>query len=323
MKKIYLHIGAGKTGTSAIQAQLAINKDVMSKNNVYYPTSNTEERAKNFKITSGNAVQLALVMKEETADRNKIEKIVKDYVTEAKGKDILLSSETMQQYTDEAALILKEAALKLGYEVKLVYYVRAIADHMMSSYHQSIKRHNNTNDFSQMIRGKNKRFLQTIERSGENFGFENLVLKNYDMVKDNIFVDFLVNVLGITDVSEFKIVNKTVNRSLTKFELGLMKHMNQFFNKNGQSAFVSDALIHNNPNMKYKMTISQKDVDKLMQIHEEELEKINAYLPENERPLKLVDSLNIVDDEKTIELNAFQESVSAILAEIIKEVKKK
>ena len=70
-------------------------------------------------------------MREESVDKNKIETLVKKYVREANGKDILLSSEALQQYTDQSALILKDIALKLGYKVKVIYYVRAIADHMM------------------------------------------------------------------------------------------------------------------------------------------------------------------------------------------------
>ncbi len=322
MKKIYLHIGAGKTGTSALQSQLAINKDVLSEHGIYYPTSSSEERAKKYKITSGNAVDLGLLLRDDESEVAQIKKVIKNHINNAKGKDILLSSETMEIFSSKNGKICKDFALDLGYEVKVIYYVRALADSLVSLYHQTIKRHNNTNEFTAFIKNKQKRLLETIERSGAVFGFENLILKNYDLAKDNIFVDFLVDVLGIQDTQEFTIKNKKVNRSLTKSEILLMKHMNKFFSRNIESTFVSDALIHNNPNIKYKMSISQKSMDSLASMYEDDIKKINSYLPENERPFKLVDDLEIVEDSKPSELNNFQQSVAAILAELVKEVKK-
>lgn len=322
MKILYLHIGAGKTGTSAIQSQLAINKDILWKHGVFYPSFRNESRAKNFKITSGNALDFAHILREDKVNTSEIKRSIKKYVNDAEGKNILLSSEAMHSYSDKNACILREQALKLGYQVKVIYYVRAIADHMMSSYHQSIKRHKNTKPFDSMIKNKTGRFLKTIERSGKNFGYENIILKNYDLVKDNIFLDFLTDVLKFSEVKEFTIKNKKVNRSLIDSEIDFMLHINRFFNKNNESIFISDALIHNNPDIEYQMSISKKHIDELSRFYATELEQINSYLPENQRPLKLVDSLKIVENEKLPELNQFQQSITAVLAEIVKEIKK-
>ncbi len=322
MKTIFLHIGAGKTGTSAIQSQLVLNKEQLEENNYYYPTAANDEKAKNFKITSGNAIELGRLLTCEIIEEKKIAQLVFRYIKEAKGKDILLSSEVLESYRPANAQVLKKLVNDLGYTVVIIYYVRAIADNQVSSYHQTIKRHNNSNDFSTFNKNKNIRFLKTIEKSIDIFGLENLILKNYDLVKKNIFVDFITNVLIIKDTQAFNTVNKKINRSLNKFELEFMKHINTFFTKNIESTFVSDALIHNNPDMNYKMTISKEEVDKLTLIYEEDIIKINNYLPEKERPLRLVDNLEILNDEKPLKLNPFQESVGALFAEIIKELKK-
>jgi len=323
LKKLFLHIGAGKTGTSAIQSQLAINKLELEKNNYYYPEANNDDAAKDFKITSGNAIELGLLLKKQTIDKWTIERLISEYIKYAKMRDVILSSEVLEDYNIENAKAFKETANTLGYEVIIIYYIRAIADHAVSAYHQHIKRNKYIKDFSFMIkRGYQNRFLTVIRKSSSTFGRENIIVKNYDYVKENIFKDFLSNILKISNIENFKIDNRKVNRSLTDFEIALMRHMNVFFNQNTQSTFVSNALIHNSPKIRYKSSIVQKDLDDLAIIYEKEIKVLNHFLEESERPLQLVNNLRIVDETVPVRLNPFQESVFAILSEVIKELKK-
>jgi hypothetical protein len=53
--KLFLHIGHGKTGTSAIQSSLAIASDELSKKGISYPIQQSlREQASQLEITSGN-----------------------------------------------------------------------------------------------------------------------------------------------------------------------------------------------------------------------------------------------------------------------------
>ena len=322
MRKIYLHIGAGKTGTSAIQSQLVLNRVVLEKHNYYYPEAGSDASAKIFKITSGNAVELGFLLKDKSNIDRKIKNSIKKYIKDAKGKNIILSSEVMEVYIETNALKLKKEANKLGYEVVVVYYVRAIADHLVSSYHQLVKRHHFTGHFTKVIQKKTNRFLSRIQTSVEIFGKECVYVKNYDKVKENIFLDFIQKILHITECNEFNIINKKVNRSLTDDELSLMQHMNTFFTKPEESTFVSNALIHQNPTLKYVMSITQDDLDKVMLMYENDIEQINAYLEEDEKPLTVMHNLKVTQSRQNKQLNPFQRSVLSILSEITKELKK-
>src|SRR5580692_10729513 len=51
---VYFHIGAAKTGTSAIQVGLARNRDALAKHGVIYPKSRSDALAVQGLITSGN-----------------------------------------------------------------------------------------------------------------------------------------------------------------------------------------------------------------------------------------------------------------------------
>ena len=53
--KLFLHIGHGKTGTSAVQSALAIASDDLSRQGISYPIQQSlRDRASRLEITSGN-----------------------------------------------------------------------------------------------------------------------------------------------------------------------------------------------------------------------------------------------------------------------------
>ena len=53
--KLFLHIGHGKTGTSAIQSALAIASEDLAKRGINYPIQQSlRDRASRLEITSGN-----------------------------------------------------------------------------------------------------------------------------------------------------------------------------------------------------------------------------------------------------------------------------
>lgn len=322
MKNIFLHIGAGKTGTSALQSQFVINQDPLEKAGIYYPSSNTDEKAKNFQITSGNAVALGEIMKNKETSKSSLKKVLIQDIKNSKGKHILYSSEVLEPFDENNMNIFNEIALNNGYRLKIIYYIRAIGDQTVSLYHQLLKRHLYTKSFTEYLEISNNRFLTIIEKSIRAIGEEHVIIKNYDKVKENITHDFLINVLKVPNINNFQIQNKSVNRSLTKFEVSLMTHMNKFFTKTHQSTFISNALIHTNPNANYRMSIEQKDAERLKQIYANQIEKLNQYLPPEEKSIKLIENLQILEDDKPIHLNPFQSSVLAILAELTKEIKK-
>ena len=321
-KKLFLHIGAGKTGTSALQAQLVLNRKLLDKYNYYYPQAKNDATAKEFKITSGNAIELGLLLRDENIPEKNIVNSITKFVIDAKGQNIILSSEVLEGYIATNIITLKNAVSKLGYTVIVIYYVRSIADHLVSLYHQRLKRHHFKGTPSQHILNSRNRFLRVIQTSVKIFGKENVLVKNYDKVKENIFLDFIQNVLCLVDINEFNIVNKTVNRSLTDFEVLLMQYMNTFFTDPKESTFISNALIHQNPNLQYRMSIQKEDLDKVALMYEHDIKKINTYLNENEKPLTMMNNLKIFESTSNKQLNPFQTSVLSILAEITKEIKK-
>ena len=320
MKKIFLHIGAGKTGTSALQSHFVLNKEHLKKNNYYYPTVKNESKAKELKITAGNGVELAQLLMKKECNTKAIQSLASKYIQDADGKDIIISSEILMLFQPECAKVFKEAGNMSGYEIVVIYYVRAIADHLLSSYHQQLKRHVYSKKFTAFIGHKRNTFLETIFKCLDVFGRESLIVKNYDVVKGNIFLDFMKNILQIDNMENLIVKNKNINRSLTEFEVSLMRHMNMSFEHNRDSTFISDALIYGDPNVKYEMSISSKNLKIISEKYSNETEKINMYLCEEERPLRFISGLTVKEDHD-IALNNFQKSVLSILAAMTKKIK--
>ncbi len=320
MKKIFLHIGAGKTGTSALQSHFVLNKQHLERNNYYYPATKNELKAKELKITAGNGIDLAQLLRQEDCNIESIEALALQYIQDANGKDIIISSEILTLFRPACAKVFKDAVNRLGYEIIVIYYVRAIADHLLSSYHQQLKRHAYSKKFTAFIQNRKNNFLETISKSINVFGRENLIVKNYDVVKGNIFLDFIENILEIGDMQNLIVENKKINRSLTEFEVALMRYMNISFKNAKDSTFISDALIYGDPNAKYKMSISDKDLKIVSKKYSDDIDKINEYLCEQERPLSLTRGLEVKEDND-ISLNNFQKAVLSILAELTKKIK--
>src|SRR5215204_5967792 len=73
--KLILHIGATKTGTSAIQSAVARNRATLLANGIYYPEYDADEKAQAGRVTGGNgAIFRALYTEYEESPRKALKK---------------------------------------------------------------------------------------------------------------------------------------------------------------------------------------------------------------------------------------------------------
>src|SRR4051812_3351159 len=86
-------------------------------------------------------------------------------------------------------------------------------------------------------------FLKFIQRKTEVIDLNNLLIYNFDAARKNIFGHFLAEALSIDSSKHNFSYPKSVNRSLSAFQMEFMRYLNAQFEKRYQSAFVSDALI--------------------------------------------------------------------------------
>ena len=145
--KVYLHTGAGKTGTSAIQVALAALRPQLAEAGILYPKgfAGTDDRSARGQISAGNGIALGWLInpatrRQESYDHAAALKWLDDCIAEAAGRDLLFSNESMQFAHRDETPLLYQRFHKAGYEIQIIHYVRHALDHAISSYLQNLKR---------------------------------------------------------------------------------------------------------------------------------------------------------------------------------------
>lgn len=135
-KKVCIHLGPPKTGTSAIQSWLNRSVNALKSKNIYYP----EHRYDKNGVSSGNFEEIVSYTKENRAffDDKKIEKLINEF-NDSGNHLLLLSSEHFFYYLLWFFTRLPQA--------QYIFYIRHPIPSLESGFHQEVKRHKRTTDF--------------------------------------------------------------------------------------------------------------------------------------------------------------------------------
>ena len=270
MKKLILHIGHGKTGTSYIQSMLALNADRLS--SIFdYPYHPSFVKAKEGKIQSGNGeVFLESITKNGTlTDRHKV----------FSGE--FLFYDLIGEFKDDFQNLCKSQ------EVHILLYSRNVFEFYVSSWSQAIKRKKYHKNFPLFI-DQSDSIYKKIEQwyyLSEKYGFK-IHFRNYSLHKNNIkeiFWGDLFNILNCT-APKFNLeshISNIVNRSLTNLELQLLRSIN--FAKSDLGAFIADNLVNLLPSIPSEKTkITDEIYNKLSEKFSDSISHINSFVPASE-----------------------------------------
>lgn len=220
MKKIYIHIGTSKTGSSAIQNFLLQNKEALLAEGYYYP----EHKLDNNNISGGNASKLMTLLREGDIDKAKIEY---EQLIKCDVENIILSCESLYSVPKELSLIAPEA--------NVVVYIRNQLDRIQSSYNQSVKKHQmvlSIDDWiTKIINDKNESNFSHLKLQDwkHYFGLDNIIVRVYDkgyFHSQKIEIDFLT-AIGCPIIPSLEFQSRNINSSYTKECLNLKLIINQ------------------------------------------------------------------------------------------------
>ena len=179
--KLFLHIGHGKTGTSAIQSSLAIASDNLRGKGINYPIGSTlRDRASRLEITSGNW--------EPKTDISLSDQLLSIAEKNQDGSTIILSSESLFWLIPE--LIKNKSQWENQLDLHISLAVREIEEMLSSEYKQRVKRHGDAMPLEQFIRARH--FVSSHhEKAAEVIGLmsqENITntIINYSQHKKDI-----------------------------------------------------------------------------------------------------------------------------------------
>ena len=300
--QLYLHIGHGKTGTSAIQSAFAIAQKDLLKLGIEYPIQNTDrEKASQFAITSGNwnynpKESLAQELTRRSQERNN-------------NNSILLSSESLFWQLDSLFEDGFQELKDLNLHVLLA--VREIEEMLSSEYQQRVKRHGEKRPFEQFLRSRHfisshhKRASEIITLLNKNKIKTTII--NYSKHKHNI-IELIFKTLQAEEAYPRDTVRGVVvNRSMSHKELAIITLINALFYTKFPwiSTRLSDALVKELPAVQsQKCRLSEDSKLKLYNVNNDYIRTINDSLGPNEH---LLDQSTMSSDNAPIDRSVFQQ----------------
>lgn len=186
MPTLYLHAGAGKTGTSYLQVLFARHAERLAECGVVYPRGHLFEEAKAGRVTSGNGVEMANDIRpglpHAIANKDAFIHVLDAGLKDAAGRHVLYSSEFLAFEPGERTAAIARVAARHGYGIRVIYLVlvRDIAAAAASMYSQGIKYHGDARTFADFITTWEPAYRRHIQRAVDSFGAESLLVLNYE-----------------------------------------------------------------------------------------------------------------------------------------------
>tara|TARA_R110001583_G_scaffold195533_1_gene375559 strand:- start:101 stop:1432 length:1332 start_codon:yes stop_codon:yes gene_type:complete len=220
-KKIFIHVGPPKTGTSAIQSWFSKNTSQLRSNGVYYPAHALDSNG----VSSGNLNTVCDILTPN--DGSKVTRII---VSEKKVALLLndfyksdfttlfLSSEFFIQHM----VLLK----KLIPEANFIAYLRNPIEILESNYNQGVKRANFKHKINLSVFSSIPHVNYLLEY-GKKIDDESLHIRFYDATL-LLNGSLLHDILSVLEVKIDEVDNKNVNNSYHFEALELKRWLNNF-----------------------------------------------------------------------------------------------
>jgi|GEM_PF-6355542 len=215
-KKVLIHIGYAKTGSSAVQAWLHENRWLLAETNRIYPLRSIDG---DHLISSGNGQ----VLIDYLGGRRTFDEVDRLYKFSDPSTITLISSERIR-LTPDAIDKVRALVQAFQLDIEFLAYVRDPFSWLHSRYLQRVKRHNFTGDFLSFLQRTKRISFITESFNLKHSGFP-YKLVSYDQHQDNVLAPFCA-FIGV-NCDDFVQVAQ-VNRSLTQEEASLVASFERF-----------------------------------------------------------------------------------------------
>ena len=273
-QKIVIHIGHGKTGSSAIQTVLARNDGLLRAHGILYPEHASFAAARQGQVSSGNI----------EPDRW-FDQVIATVRANPGHALYLFSNETLFYRMDE--FLAAYGDHRADFDFEIILFVREPLEKLGSSYQQAVKRRG----FAGRLRDFAEHDTDTILAASLLERLEQhqvpFTVFNYSVTGRTSVQSFLRH-LGLWDLiaREGQGEIGTVNRSLTAAELGLVLYVNRIFGAQFGS-LISDELVDQLPHLPADpVPIDAEIKDQVIAANRQAVAALNKYLAADQR-LKL------------------------------------
>lgn len=243
MKKLYLHIGMPKTGTSALQSFFTKNRERLCEDGIWYPEFNArfkvEEKQKGFSGNAGFLLECSVSPEEMSQGQRQTFEDICNRLQNS-DKDILLSDEGLFWRN---AIVYKNLVDR-GFDVKVIVCLRRQDLWGESYWNHGVKTGSETRSCFDFIQERELDYYKWVKRIAAVVGKDNVIVSVYESGggrSEDIFTTFL-GILGIHSVENYQKDVYQVNPSLSANFTEIKRNFNNIPNSNIFMASVSEIL---------------------------------------------------------------------------------
>jgi hypothetical protein len=274
--KVIIHVGHGKTGTSALQSYLAGASDKIAEHGFIYPSCSDIDEAKRGRVTSGNITL--------PSDGQWFQKSILPTLRQnsPRADTYIFSNETIFFSMQSLFNAINTEQIRPE-SLEILLAIRNPQEMICSAYQQAVKYDGITLSFDEFLRSQRHICHHTAAAAKlvlklKHLGVE-FKLFNYSRLGYNI-VEAIAHHIGIANyysASEFK--NKTINRSLSYAELHSVLLVNQLY-PGAKGRQLARALVNEARCTKtFRPPISSESLSILSNNMQPFLDTINSILP--------------------------------------------
>jgi hypothetical protein len=235
--EVFIHVGGGKTGTSAIQAAFAAHRDALLAAGLAYPAGpeQSDRAAVRGEVTSGNGRELAWLVSPASRpawfSAAETEARIDQGLAWAAGRLVLFSSESLQGLGPAEIEALAALFRRRGAAIRILYYARHLLDQAVARFCQRAKvgRLATGRAEERTLDGWISHYDSPTHLHLGNFadvlGHDRVVCRLFDHERQDLIGSVLEAVApgkGLAGVLAPAARDKVVNRSPTPIELDLL-----------------------------------------------------------------------------------------------------
>ena len=222
MKKIYIHIGLHKTGSTSLQSFLFKNENRFLDYGYLYPNQGRSFSRR----CHHNLAWQAIKDKKYSEKLGSFQALCEEIESKKNISNVIISSEDFCKATlDEIKYIRSELGC---YNIKIFVYLKRQDLRVQSVYSQMVKSSNYFDSIDKFIENVKSRYdyYSLLQPWRDVFEARNIIVRPLEktQIKD-IAIDFLTNI-GICDVNNFSPINKKENISPNKSSLEVIRFVN-------------------------------------------------------------------------------------------------
>ena len=224
-RKLILHIGTEKTGTTSIQSALVKNRDKLENNNYFFPMSlgpRSQVKLANYALADGVISNLRIMDGIHTSSdvipyREKVEKELAAELQRTKASTVVMSNEHCSSRLVSLVDInrLKHFLSDYFDDIKIVVYLRQQESFLSSWYSTSVK-NGNSKKIPNALNFRNNNMFNydlLLQKWEQVFGKNNIILKIFekeDLENGDVVEDFF-KLLNISDFKNVIVSNNALS----------------------------------------------------------------------------------------------------------------